>query len=216
MSSSVDPGPTIAFALRGSPSVVRWPAEMSFWTWLRDNPVTSATNRSTRSLAASSGTRRIRVPGVAAPGPAAAPASMSAIIDRIPPRRSRIAERRSDGQQDQHEDRPADRRVGDVERVPANAADAGVDEVDDIAETQPVRHVAERPTEQQAEGDRQVRASPGPRVIRDDEPDHDDRDEPEDRGVVAEQPEQRPVVLAIHEPERVADDRHRGARRQRG
>src|SRR5467141_489440 len=133
MSSSVDPGPTIAFALSGRPPVVRWPAEMSFWTWLRDRPVTSATKRSTRSRAASSGTRRTRVPGVVGPRPAAAPASVSAIIDGSPPRGARIAERRPDGQQDQHEDRAADCRVGDVERVPADVADAGVDEVDDVA-----------------------------------------------------------------------------------
>ncbi len=36
------PAPTTALALSGTPSDVRCPAEMSFWTWLRDRPVTSA------------------------------------------------------------------------------------------------------------------------------------------------------------------------------
>ena len=37
------PGPTIAFALSATPADVRRPSEISFWTWLRDRPVTSAT-----------------------------------------------------------------------------------------------------------------------------------------------------------------------------
>ena len=55
--------------------------------------------------------------------------------------------------------READRRVGDVEGVPAQVADAGIDEVDDVAEPEPVDQVAERPAEQQPERDREVRGS---------------------------------------------------------
>ncbi len=40
--------------------------------------------------------------------------------------------------------------VGDVERVQAPAADAGVDEVHDIAEAQPVDEVADGAAEQAA------------------------------------------------------------------
>ena len=84
-----------------------------------------------------------------------------------------------------------------------------------VPETKPIGHVAECPAQQQPEGDRQIRVAPRPGVVRHDEPDDDDRDEPEDRRVVAKEPEQSAVVLAVDETERVAHDRHRRPGRKR-
>ena len=56
----------------------------------------------------------------------------------------------------------ADRRIGDVERVQPEVADADIDEVDDVADAEPVGHVAERATEQQPERHGQTACS-GPR-----------------------------------------------------
>jgi hypothetical protein len=53
---SAVPGPTTALDFRATPSAVRLPAEISFWTWLRDRPVASATQRSTRWAGAVGGT----------------------------------------------------------------------------------------------------------------------------------------------------------------
>ena len=56
-----------------------------------------------------------------------------------------------------------------------------VDEVDDVAEAEPVDQVADRAAEQQPERDRQVQAPAGPRVVADDQADDDERDDPEQR-----------------------------------
>ena len=75
------------------------------------------------------------------------------------PSRRGLDERRPERGDEQQQDRQADRRVGDVERVEAEAADPDVDEVDDVAEPEPIEHVADRAAEQQPERDRQVRAA---------------------------------------------------------
>ena len=55
------PAGTIMFARSGMPSAVMRPSEISFWTWLRERPVTSATYRSIRPIRPS-GTRTVRTP----------------------------------------------------------------------------------------------------------------------------------------------------------
>ena len=50
-------------------------------------------------------------------------------------------------------ERDADGRVGDVEGVQAQVADAHVDQVDDVPEREPVDEVADGAAEQQAERD---------------------------------------------------------------
>ena len=109
----------------------------------------------------------------------------------------------------------ADRGVRDVERVPAQVADAGVDEVDDVAEAQPVDEVAERAAEQQPEGDRQVAASarPGRGSRRSGRP-RRSTPAPKSERLAAEQPEQAAVVLRVDEADEVADDVDRLARRE--
>src|SRR6058998_2486989 len=102
---------------------------MRRWTRLRDRPVASVTKRSTRTGTLPSGTRSDLV---------SAPPTASGCGATIGP----------DREEDEEEDRRADRRVGDVERVPAPPVDARVDEVDDIAEPQPIEEVADRPAEQ--------------------------------------------------------------------
>ena len=106
--------------------------------------------------------------------------------------------------------------VGDVERVPAEPADPDVHEVDDVAEPQPVDHVAERAAEEQPEGDREVQAPPGVTVIPDDQGDDADRDEAEQDRLVVEQPEERARVLAEDEAHVVTDDRDDLARTEVG
>ena len=97
--------------------------------------------------------------------------------------------------------------VGDVERVPAEPADPDVHEVDDVAEAQPVDHVAERAAQQQPEGDREVQAPPGVTVIPDDQGDDAERDQAEQDRLVVEQPEERTRVLAEDEAHVITDDR---------
>ena len=120
---------------------------MSFWTWLRDSPVASATKRSTRP-AVPSGTRTVRMPA----------ATGASGIQASPRRLGRsVTARRRNALTSSSRMASADRGVGDVERVEAQVAEAGVDPVDDVAEAEAVDHVAERATEQQAERDRQQR-----------------------------------------------------------
>jgi hypothetical protein len=59
------------------------------------------------------------------------------------------------------EQRGADRdgRVGDVERRPVPAEGVQVDEVDDVAEAQPVDEVAERAAEDQCQAEASFRGS---------------------------------------------------------
>ena len=75
-------------------------------------------------------------------------------------------------------------------------AEPDVDEVDDVAEAQPVDQVADRAAEQETERERQVQAPPGSRVVADDQRHDDERHDPEHERVVAEQAEQRAGVLA--------------------
>src|SRR5688572_629315 len=138
------PAGTIMFARSGMPSAVRRPSEMSFWTWLRDRPVTSATYRSIRPIRPS-GTRRVRTPAAIGAsgidwfrGLAGSRTRWPASVDAVepePPRQQRARQ--------QQQDRARDGTVGDVERVEAQVAQAGVHEVDDVAQPQPVEHVAE-------------------------------------------------------------------------
>ena len=81
-----------------------------------------------------------------------------------------------------------------------------VDEVDDIADPEPVGHVAERAAEQQAERDRQERVPAGRAVEPDDRADDPDGHDREHDRLVAEQAEQRAVVLRVDEPHVVAED----------
>ena len=86
--------------------------------------------------------------------------------------------------------------VRDVERVPAQAADAGIDEVDDVAEPQPVDEVADRAAEQQPEGDRACSAAAGAgRGTTTISPTTHERHEPEEQRLVAKQAEQRRRVF---------------------
>src|SRR5688572_21780173 len=110
------PAGTIMFARSGTPSAVMRPSEISFWMWLRERPVTSATYRSMRPIRPS-GTRSVRTP-------AAIDASG---IDRV--RGLARPSGRLDGWQpepagqerarQQQEDGDADGAVRDVERVEA-------------------------------------------------------------------------------------------------
>src|SRR5436190_791870 len=199
-SRSSVPAVTTVFARSASPSAVSRPSEMSFCTKLRDRPVASATYRSTRP-AGPSGTRSTRTPG-------ATPASTirASLAD---PR-----QRRDQRGADQHHDRDADGGVRHVERVPAEATDPDVDEVHDIAETKPIGHIAEPATEQQAERDREVDAAAHLPVVHDDQADHEQRHDPEQQRVVAEEAEQRSGVLAVYESDVVAEDGHELTRRQ--
>ena len=65
-------------------------------------------------------------------------------------------QRRPEARREEQQDREADRGVGHVERVPAQVADPGVHEVDDVAEPDPIGQVAERAAEEQPERDREV------------------------------------------------------------
>src|SRR5689334_15131800 len=190
-SRSSVPGVTTVFARSASPPAVSRPSEMSFCTKLRESPVASATYRSTRPDGPS-GTRITRTPGATA---------ASTIRLALPD----PGERRDQRRTDQHHDRDADRGVGDVEGVPAEVADPDVDEVDDVTEAQPVGHVAERATEQQSERDRQVQAAADLAVVQHDQADHEERHDPEQHGVVPEEPEQRARILAVHEADPVAE-----------
>ena len=82
-----------------------------------------------------------------------------------------------------------------------------VDEVDDVAEPEPVGQVAERAAEQQPEGDRQERVPTGAAVVPDDRRPTTPRDTiAEQDRLVPEQPEQRAVVLRVDQAHEVADD----------
>src|SRR6266540_845141 len=115
---------------------------------------------------------------------------------------------RPDGQDDQEEDRRADRRVGDIERVPAPAADAGVHEVHDVAQPQPVDEVADRAADEQAQSQRDEEVLAGPRLVPDDDAQHGQADQREQQGRALEHPEQRTLVVRQGDPDEVARDLH--------
>ena len=92
------------------------------------------------------------------------------------------------------------------------APEPGVDEVDDVAEPQPVGEVADRPAEEQAQRDRDEEAGPGPRLVPDDEPDDDQADDPEHDRRPLEEAEQRALVVGHRDPHDVAEDRDRARR----
>ena len=126
------------------------------------------------------------------------------------PRRVAVAAQaehdREERHQDEQQDRGAHGGVGDVEGPEAEVADAHVDPVDDVAETEPVDQVAERAAEQQPERDREVEAPARPAVVPDDQRHDPERHDPEHERLVAEDPEERPGVLAEDEPQVVAED----------
>ena len=104
-----------------------------------------------------------------------------------------------------------DRAVRHVERVEAEVADPGVHEVDDVAVANPVDEIADRAAEQQAQGDRQDDARPGPGVVRDDQADHGEGRDRQHDGRALEEAEQPAVVPAVDESQPVADDLDRAA-----
>ena len=134
---------------------------------VRDRPTASATTRSARRGGSDGGTvtvtetrlrSRLRplLRGRRQPAPdgirrrprVIAPGLMRRAIEPI--------------EHDQQEQRDADRRVGDVERVPAPVADAHVDEVDDVPIANAIDEVAERAAQQQGQRDRQQPGSAMP------------------------------------------------------
>src|SRR6476469_3141052 len=108
-SSMTAPGSTNVFALTAWPSLVRPPSEISRWTWLRDNPLRSAAHRSARPRRPSDGTAIRRMSGAAV---LAAGAVISSGTVRYP-----AGDRGPQAGGQQQQDREADARVGDVERV---------------------------------------------------------------------------------------------------
>src|SRR4029079_4891527 len=114
--------------------------------------------------------------------------------------------RHEEGTEQEQQDREADRGGGDVERVEPQVADADIDEVDDVADSEPVGHIPERATQQQPERDRQQRVPSRGVVEPDDRPDDADRDDREEQRLVVEEPEQRAGVLRMDKAHVVADD----------
>src|SRR6187431_1025485 len=160
------PAGTTMLARSGRPSAVRRPSEMSFWTWLRDRPVTSATYRSIRPMRPS-GTRNVRTPaaigasGIERPRRIARRLRRIVLVEDEPPGQHGVEKQQQDG--------AADRGVRRIEGVEAQVSDASVDEVEDISEAQAIDHIAERAPEQQAKGDREERVPPRAGVIPDDQ-----------------------------------------------
>ena len=65
--------------------------------------------------------------------------------------------------------------------------------------------VADRPAQEQPEGDRHHQAPAGLGVVEDDHPDHDERHDREHAGRLREHPEQDPGVAPVDDPDEVAD-----------
>src|SRR3990172_408846 len=107
-----------------APLDVRRPSVMRRWTYERERPAASATNRSARVPAALSGTATVTRPAI----------SVIGLVRGLAPDHRR--------RQEQH-DRDADGRVGDVEGVEAPVADAHVHPVDDVAVADAVEQVAD-------------------------------------------------------------------------
>src|SRR5688572_27368912 len=103
------PEATIVLALSGTPAAVRRPSEMSFWTWLRDRPVASATNRSIR-LAGPSGTRSVRTPAATGASGIHGLRRLGGLRGRDRPT-GRLALTRQERADDQEQDRAADGHV---------------------------------------------------------------------------------------------------------
>ena len=62
------------------------------------------------------------------------------------------------------------------------------------------------PPEEQAQGDGDEQAAPGPRLVPEDQPDHAETQHGEDQGLVAEHAEERTAVVGGRDPDEVADD----------
>ena len=103
---------------------------------------------------------------------------------------------REDRDQQQRADGDGDCRIGDVEDVPAPRSDAEVGEVDDVAQPYPVDEIADRPTEQERQGQRNEPTGPARAVLERDDAGHDaqahQREQP---GRVLEYPEEPAGVV---------------------
>src|SRR4029453_16291384 len=190
------PAATRALARTAAPSTVRGALEMSFWTWLLERPVASATNRSIRP-AIPSGTRTVRMPGATG---ASGTRRLHGLRPVLVP-----ARRQERGEQEQ-EDGEADGRISDVEGIEPEVAQTDIDEVDDVADAEPIGHVAECAAEEEPERDGQQRVPAGTVVEPHDRSHDTDRDDREEQCLVAEQPEERARVLRVDEADIVADD----------
>src|SRR6185369_11459917 len=132
-----EPGSTKVLAFTARPPTVSRPSVISFWTWLRDRPLRSAAQRSALPRGPSDGIDRRRMSATMCSGP---------------------CQRGPDARRQEQDDREADPGVGHVEGVPAQGADPSINEVHDVAQPQSIDGVADRATEEQSEGDRDVLA----------------------------------------------------------
>src|SRR4029079_19648490 len=194
-SSGSVPVSTIVFAFTATPPAVKRPSPIRRWTWLRDRPLRSVAQRSARAGAASGGISIRR--------------ASSTAFGAEPP-----SDRREQACGEEEDAGTADRGVGEVEGVPADAADACIDEVHHVAQPDPIQEVAERPAEQQAQRDRQVRIPARPRVVADDQAHDDQRHERERQRLTLEEAEEAARVLAVDEAQQVVEDPHELAGRQ--
>src|SRR4029079_4204609 len=97
--------------------------------------------------------------------------------------------RHEEGTEQEQQDREADRGVGDVERVEPQVADTDIDEVDDVADAEPVGHMPEASTQQQLERNREQRVSSRGVVEPDDRANDTDRDDREEQRLIVEEAE---------------------------
>ena len=120
------PAGTTALARTGTPSTVRRPSEMSFWTWLRERPVASATNRSIRPVGPVGDPDASGRPTRPGPQASAGPAVLARRPSRLdaslvtgasPDRTAFGSDCVATNALRQQDDREADRGIGDVERV---------------------------------------------------------------------------------------------------
>src|SRR5688572_15935314 len=169
------PAGTIMFARSGMPWAVMRPSEISFWTWLLERPVTSATYRSIRPIRPS-GTRTVRTPPAMGASGIARLRGLTWPSVRVHGWQPEAAGQECAGQQ--QEDGAGDGAVRDVEGVEAQVAEPDVHEIDDVSKAQAVDHVPERSPEQQAQRHRQQGVPPRAAVVPGDQPDHAQRYEP--------------------------------------
>src|SRR4029079_9216896 len=113
---------------------------------------------------------------------------------------------REERRADEKDDREADGRIRQVKGVEPPVTDTDVDEVDHVSDPEPVDEVPDSAPEQEAQRDRHVEAPSRSAMVRDDQADDGQRDDPEQHGVVAEQAEQGARVLAEDEADPVSQD----------